>query len=214
MKRSAFISGVGAAAVAALAGPVGALEPGPGPLASGTARIIDPAMGRVLAQWATPTIEAGGTVGADLSIPSASLEAIRAGATSTTLKTGQASPDSTEGRVSGSSLLCRTNAEYYLRTENGQKQIKITRFYGSWSPQHSGMSVWNRKVICASQGTWGPRITKYPSSNSYSYSTGWGYVRWYPQLPEGGTGAGIWAGANFAISGMGTLYYEAHMPIA
>lgn len=87
------------------------------------------------------------------------------------------------------------------------EDIKITKFSGSWTPLASYVTISNREVW-GYQGTPFPSssemITRYPSSNSFNYDTGWGYVYCYPQTSD--TGPRLITYADAHITGMSETY--------
>lgn len=78
-------------------------------------------------------------------------------------------------------------------------QIKVSRIYGSWTPDSSLFTVSNREVGMHagldSPGT----LTKHPTSNSFDYSTGWGYCNF---VPAGDASPYAWADATITVYGM------------
>lgn len=43
---------------------------------------------------------------------------------------------------------------------------------------------------------------KYPTSNYFSYTTGWGWVNWYPASQDAMTGARAFTSATVSVTGM------------
>lgn len=93
---------------------------------------------------------------------------------------------------------------------NNKNDIKISNVSGSWectSSQYS-MSFSNRTVGVNDGrplGT-GKSITEHPTSNTFSYNTGWGYVQYYPQSTTALTGPRAYSEATGSINGMGGSY--------
>lgn len=93
---------------------------------------------------------------------------------------------------------------------NNKNDIKISNVSGSWectSSQYS-MSFSNRTVGVndgRALGT-GKSITEHPTSNTFSYNTGWGYVQYYPQSTTAMTGPRAYSEATGSINGMGGSY--------
>lgn len=93
---------------------------------------------------------------------------------------------------------------------NNKNDIKISNVSGSWectSSQYS-MSFSNRTVGVNDGrplGT-GKSITEHPTSNTFSYNTGWGYVQYYPQSTTAMTGPRAYSEATGSINGMGGSY--------
>lgn len=93
---------------------------------------------------------------------------------------------------------------------NNKNDIKISNVSGSWectSSQYS-MSFSNRTVGVNDGrmlGT-GKSITEHPTTNTFSYNTGWGYVQYYPQSTSALTGPRAYSEATGSIDGMGGSY--------
>ena len=93
---------------------------------------------------------------------------------------------------------------------NNKNDIKISNVSGSWectSSQYS-MSFSNRTVGVNDGrplGT-GKSITEHPTSNTFSYNTGWGYVQYNPQSTTAMTGPRAYSEATGSIDGMGGSY--------
>lgn len=93
---------------------------------------------------------------------------------------------------------------------NNKNDIKISNVSGSWectSSQYS-MSFSNRTVGVNDGrpvGT-GKSITEHPTTNTFSYNTGWGYVLYYPQSTTAMTGPRAYSEATGSINGMGGSY--------
>ena len=93
---------------------------------------------------------------------------------------------------------------------NNKNDIKISNVSGSWectSSQYS-MSFSNRTVGVNDGrplGT-GKSITEHPTSNTFSYNTGWGYVQYKPQSTTAITGPRAYSEATGSINGMGGSY--------
>lgn len=66
---------------------------------------------------------------------------------------------------------------------SGTDQIKINTLSGSWTPENTFIVIDNRKTGCHDGVPYGNSITRYPTSNTFSYNTGWGYVDFYPGYP-------------------------------
>ena len=93
---------------------------------------------------------------------------------------------------------------------NNKNDIKISNVSGSWectSSQYS-MSFSNRTVGVNDGrmlGT-GKSITEHPTTNTFSYNTGWGYVQYNPQSTTAMTGPRAYSEATGSINGMGGSY--------
>lgn len=63
--------------------------------------------------------------------------------------------------------------DYDVNSTN--EKVRLNKVYGSWTPKSSNYKLSDRMVTAHSGVIWGKKLTKYPSSNSFSYTTGWGY---------------------------------------
>lgn len=82
---------------------------------------------------------------------------------------------------------------------SNREQIKVSRIYGSWTPSSNLFTVSNREVGMHA-GLDSPGILREnPSSNSFDYSTGWGYCNF---VPAGDASPFAWADATIRVSGM------------
>lgn len=96
---------------------------------------------------------------------------------------------------------------YYLSSD--KENIKITNFSGPWECTSSAYSMtFSNRVasVNAGQSIWADTIKKYPTSNSFSYDTGWGYVPYYPACTDALSGARGYSEATATIDGMGGSY--------
>lgn len=89
----------------------------------------------------------------------------------------------------------------YLKNSN---QIRINTLSGYWTPLNNFILIDNRKTGCHNEVPYGSSITKYPTSNTFSYNTGWGYVDFYPGSLI--SGARAYSEARVIIPGMGSGY--------
>jgi len=92
----------------------------------------------------------------------------------------------------------------YISSSN---QIRINTLSGYWTPQNSFILIDNRQTGCHNGVPipFGRSITKYPTSNTFSYNTGWGYVDFYPGNPPV-SGVRAYSEARVIIPGMGSGY--------
>ena len=101
----------------------------------------------------------------------------------------------------------RANLKITYTVKSSQEEIRVEAVSGSWTPTTSSftMSFSDRQVMVTDgvYGLVGKTNWYYPSSNSYYYSTGWGYVIKYPSSAEAHTGAAAFSSVNATISGMG-----------
>lgn len=82
--------------------------------------------------------------------------------------------DSTGGTTTSSGVTATVTANYSTRWVSGSKQILINSVSGSWTTSLSSIFLQSREVH-AHQGMVVGGVNKhwYPTSNSFSYSTGW-----------------------------------------
>lgn len=84
------------------------------------------------------------------------------------------SPFSTEsGSKNEGGVSAVLKVDYDVNSTN--EKVRLNKVYGSWTPKSSNYKLSERMVTAHSGVIWGKKITKYPSSNSFSYKTGWGY---------------------------------------
>ncbi|WP_067842040.1 hypothetical protein [Amphibacillus sediminis] len=106
----------------------------------------------------------------------------------------------TEGYVKAS-----LDITYFLRDK--KSEIKITKFSGKWEPQQSYMKVSNRVAsVNDGRGLFSKTIRKRPTSNSFSYNTGWDYVTYVPHSTDLYTGPRGYTEATLKPEGMGGSY--------
>lgn len=87
----------------------------------------------------------------------------------------------------------------YSKKSNGQ--IRVNSVSGSWTPNDNIYKVSNRKVIAHNGGLPGTglkKLSKTPTSNSFSYNTGWGFQN----TPDGPDGPMAESTAKIKVSGM------------
>ncbi|EJS63375.1 hypothetical protein ICY_05352, partial [Bacillus cereus BAG2X1-3] len=80
--------------------------------------------------------------------------------------------DDTGGSKNEGGVTARLNVNYDVST-NGE-QIKLNKVYGSWTPSSSMYYLTNRTVNAHSGAVHGNNLVNYPTSNTFSYTTGWG----------------------------------------
>ncbi|PEA07008.1 hypothetical protein CON38_24890 [Bacillus cereus] len=108
--------------------------------------------------------------------------------------------DDTGGSKNEGGVTARLNVNYDVST-NGE-QIKLNKVYGSWTPSSSMYYLTNRTVNAHSGAVHGNNLVNYPTSNTFSYTTGWGYN--YFATGQGSPRA--WSSAKINISGMTSTY--------
>ena len=101
----------------------------------------------------------------------------------------------------GSKTEAGVKAYLYVNYFKSGDDINITSVTGGWTPTHTMYYVTNREVFIRSDSLGGGKLMKrYPTSNTFSYSPGWGYVQYYPNTNYSMSGAQSWADCH--VSGM------------
>lgn len=81
---------------------------------------------------------------------------------------------------------------------------------GSWECTSSKYSMsFSNRTVGVNDGRplgTGKSITEHPTSNTFSYNTGWGYVQYNPQSTTAMTGPRAYSEATGSINGMGGSY--------
>ena len=96
--------------------------------------------------------------------------------------------------------------DYSLKKSNGIQYIRVDRIRGSWNPSSTYITMSGRavdygdgKMIGGNEGH------KKPTSNTFSYTTGWGYTEYLPATDYSGARAyscataSMSGGANYLI---------------
>lgn len=110
-----------------------------------------------------------------------------------------ASTYDTDGKTKNAGgVTARLNVAYDMGTE----KIRLNKIYGSWTPS-SGYYLTNRKVNAHTGQIWGYKIAKTPTTNSFSYNTGFGYN---PYAGGGDISPRAWSSAISHVSGMTATY--------
>ena len=82
-------------------------------------------------------------------------------------------------------------------------KIRVNKVYGSWKPATSMIEISKREVHYGDGVPLGGKSDhKYPTSNSFSYTTGWGWVDWYPASSDAMSGARAFSSAVVSVPGM------------
>lgn len=93
---------------------------------------------------------------------------------------------------------------------NNKNDIKISNVSGSWECTSSKYSMsFSNRTVGVNDGRplgTGKTITEHPTSNTFSYNTGWGYVQYNPQSTTAMTGPRAYSEATGSINGMGGSY--------
>ena len=89
---------------------------------------------------------------------------------------------------------------------NNKNDIKISNVSGSWECTSSKYSMsFSNRTVGVNDGRplgTGKSITEHPTSNTFSYNTGWGYVQYNPQSTTAMTGPRAYSEAT----GLSTQY--------
>ncbi|OBW54753.1 hypothetical protein A9986_14115 [Solibacillus silvestris] len=105
--------------------------------------------------------------------------------------------DSAGSKKTEAGVTASINVDYNLRASN--TEIQLTKVYGSWSTDEKVYVLSNRTVNAHSGSSLGTSLpTKYPTSNTFSYTTGFGYNKF-------GNGDGsprAWSSVKAQVSGM------------
>lgn len=81
--------------------------------------------------------------------------------------------------------------------------IRVNKVDGSWTPSSDWVYLNNREVHYGDGVPLGGNYAhQYPTTNSFSYTTGWGWVQWYPASATAMSGARAFSSAIVGISGM------------
>lgn len=103
---------------------------------------------------------------------------------------------STGGSQTSGGVTAKLNVNYDVSSNN--QQVRLNSVYGSWTPSSSMYYLSDRSVNAHSGLIWGKKLTKAPTSNSFSYTTGWGFNQriWGDSAPR------AWNSAKIHIVGM------------
>lgn len=89
-------------------------------------------------------------------------------------------------------------------------KIQVTNVSGSWIPDNSQIQKSNRSVDYGDGGplSSGHSAHQKPTSNSFSYTTGWPWVTWYPASSDAMSGARAYSTATVSVTGMSSHTIE------
>lgn len=99
-----------------------------------------------------------------------------------------------------------------------REKIKVSGVSGSWACANDKYSMtFSNRTVSVTDGRpfGGSSITWYPDKNTFSFSTDWDYVDYYPASMDAMTGARAYSEATGTIVGMGgsyTLYVPVYVP--
>lgn len=113
--------------------------------------------------------------------------------------------DSTSQEQDNNGLTTKIKITYYFKPAVGE--IKITAVSGSWYGSLTGVELKNREVgVTDGVGVLGVGSESYrwyPTSDTFSYETGWDYVTYMPHDTTLMTGPRAYAEVDYRIPGMG-----------
>lgn len=92
------------------------------------------------------------------------------------------------------------NMTLYYTPVRADGTFKVTGFSGNWVSSASYNLISNRSCGCKDI-IGGNSVQYYPTSNSYSYSTGWG---WQTRIWDYTNGPAGWSSCTITPSGMGS----------
>ncbi|PQZ56855.1 hypothetical protein CQ040_12910 [Microbacterium sp. MYb54] len=107
------------------------------------------------------------------------------------------------GNHDNGSVKSSITIQYSLNTKGDQ--IRTEKVTGSWTPD-PGFGLKDRKVEIYSGGGLPSIIKKAPTTNSYSYSTGWGFQTKPPQNSL--TSPRVLAEVKYQLSGTGSAWLK------
>ncbi|MCR4830464.1 MAG: hypothetical protein K5883_03325 [Pseudobutyrivibrio sp.] len=101
-----------------------------------------------------------------------------------------------------------------INYDRAGEKVRVNSVSGSWEPSSSHIFMTNREVHYGDgSAIKGHSDHKYPNKNSFSYKTGWGWVDWYPNVVEAGSGARAYSSATVNVSGMTPHTIEAFVKV-
>lgn len=118
--------------------------------------------------------------------------------------------DKTRSSISSEQEKASIRAKLTLTYSISGEQIKVSKISGFWEciDNNYSMTFSNREVN-VNDGrplNTGKVMEKHPTTNSFSYDTGWGYVQYYPNSSDAMSGARGYSEATGSIDGMGGSY--------
>lgn len=83
-------------------------------------------------------------------------------------------------------------------------KIRVNSVSGGWVPSSTSIRIYNREVDYGDGAPFGASNSahQYPTANSFSYTTGWGWVTYYPASSDAMSGARAFTSASVEITGM------------
>lgn len=109
--------------------------------------------------------------------------------------------ESTGGTQTSRGVKARLSVDF--DTSGNNEKVRLNNISGGWSPTSNIYTITTRKVDAHSGITGNTKkISKKPSSNSFSYKTGWGY-----NLRVGGHASPrAWSSAKIKVNGMSATH--------
>ena len=102
--------------------------------------------------------------------------------------------------VTGGGVDAYLYVDYTTKTVSGSKYIRVDKIRGSWNPSSSYITISGRAVDYGDgQAIGGNEGHKAPTSNSFSYTTGWDYTLYTPATDY--SGARAYSCATASMSG-------------
>lgn len=115
------------------------------------------------------------------------------------LPTPEIAPLLSDTSTSESDVKASISIHYDRRND----EIRVNKVSGFWEPSNSQIFLNNREVI---YGDGVPVVGKHdkknPTTNTFEYPTGWGWVLYYPAAPDALSGARAFSSAVVNVSGM------------
>ena len=115
--------------------------------------------------------------------------------------------------VTGGGVDAYLYVDYSAKTESGTKYVRVDRVRGSWTPSSPYIIMSGRAVDYGDgEVIGGNSAHQTPTSNSFSYTTGWDYTLYYPATNY--SGARAYSCATASMSGGSNYLLECFVRIA
>lgn len=112
-------------------------------------------------------------------------------------------------------IIAKLKITYFLRS--GGEEIKITNISGSWTGSISSVETKDREVAVtdgAGVAGIGSKVLRWnPTSDTFDYDTGWGYVQNMPHSAEAMTGPRGYSEVYYRIPGMGWTWQHLYFSV-
>lgn len=117
-------------------------------------------------------------------------------------------PQSSQG---GTKTEVGATASITIVYDKSGELVDLQQVSGGWTPETTLYYITDREVIYrADSVNAGKKVKMNPTSNSFNYSPGWGYVDYFPNTAFSGTGADSWA--TIRVHGM-SAYYDIQLSV-